>query len=80
MAQIFQRLREANLKLRIKKSNLCIQLVQFLGHAVSSEGVAADPAKVEKVANKSKVQQFLSLISYHRRFIRDCAHIAKPLY
>ena len=53
---------------------------------MSSEGVAADPAKTEKVVNwpistnKSEVQQFLGLVSYYRRFIRDCAHIVKPLY
>ena len=86
LAQVFQRLREANLKLQIKKCNLCKQSVQFLGHVVSSEGIAADPAKIEKVVNwpvptnKSEVQQFLGLVSYYRRFIRDCAHVAKPLY
>ena len=51
LAQVFQRLREANLKLQIKKCNLCKQSVQFLGHVVSSEGVAADPVKIEKVVN-----------------------------
>ena len=86
LAQVFQRLREANLKLQIKKCNLCKQSVQFLGHVVSSEGIVADPAKIEKVVNwpvptnKSEVQQFLGLVSYYRRFIRDCAHVAKPLY
>ena len=63
LAQIF-RLRE----LQIKKCNLCKQSVQFLGHVVSSEGVAADPAKIEKVVNwpvptnKNEVQQFLVII------------------
>ena len=53
---------------------------------MSSEGVTADPAKIEKVVNwpvpssKGEVQQFLGLVSYYRQFIRDCTHIAKPLY
>ena len=74
------------MKLQIKKCNLCKQSVQFLGHVVSSEGIAADPAKIEKIVNwpvptnKSEVQQFLGLVSYYRRFMRDCAHVAKPLY
>ena len=85
LTQVFQRSREANLKLQIKKCNLCKQWVQFLWHVDSSEDVAADPAKIEKVVNwpvptnKSKVQQFLGLVSYYRRFIKDCVQIAKPL-
>ena len=57
-----------------------------MGHMVSSEGVAADPSKIKKVVNwpvptnKSEVQQFLGLVSYYRKFIRDCAQIVKPLH
>ena len=29
---------------------------------------------------KREVQQFLGLVSYYRRFIRNCAQIAKPLH
>jgi len=57
--------------------------VQFSGHVVSSDGVAAYPSKIEKVAaptNKSEVQQLLGLVSYYRRFIRDCTQIAKSLH
>ena len=57
-----------------------------MGHVFSSRGVAADPAKIEKVVNqpvptnKSEVQQFLGLVTYYTRFVKDCAQIAKPLY
>ena len=53
---------------------------------MSSKGIAADPAKIQKVVdwpvpvNKREVQQFLGLISYYRRFIKDCSSVAKPLY
>ena len=86
LAQVFQRLREAKLRLQVKKCFLCRESVQFLGHVVSPDGVAADPSKIEKEVNwpiptnKSEVQQFLGLVSYYRRFIRDCAQIAKPLH
>ena len=30
--------------------------------------------------NKCEVQRFLGLLSYYRRFIRNCSQIAKPLY
>ena len=44
----------------------CRESVQFLGHVVSSDGVAADPSKIEKVeswpvlTNRSEVQLFFS--------------------
>ena len=52
---------------------------------MSNEGVAADPAKVGKVAfwpaptTTKEVQQFLGFAGYHCRFIRDFAHIAQLL-
>ena len=30
--------------------------------------------------NKQELQQFLSFVNYYRRFVQDCASIAKPLY
>ena len=58
--------------------------VQYLGHIISREGVATDPAKVVKVAtwpvptSKREVQQFLGFANYYRRFIRDFARVARP--
>jgi len=82
LAQVFQHLREVKLRLQVKKCFLCKELVQFLGHVVSPDGIAADRSKIEKVVNwpVSEVQQFLGLVSYYQRFIRDCAQIAKPLH
>jgi hypothetical protein len=60
--------------------------VTFLGHIVSEEGVATDPAKTKKVAewpeptNAREVRQFLGLASYYRRFVKNFATVAKPLH
>ena len=86
LSQVFQKLRDANLKLKVQKCSFCQESVQFLGHIVSSKGLAADPAKIQRVVDwpipttKHEVQQFLGLVSYYRRFIRNCAQIAKPLH
>ena len=86
LSQVFQRLRDAKLKLKVKKCSLCRETVQFLGHVVSSKGIAADPAEIQRVVNwpvptyQCEVQRFLGLISYYRRFIRNCSQIAKLLY
>ena len=83
---VFDQIRSANLKLKPRKCILCRQRVDFLGHIVSKEGIATDPAKTEKVMNwpvpvsKHDVQQFLGLTSYYRRFVQGYATIAKPLH
>ena len=74
------------MKLKVQKCSFCRESVQFLGHIVSANGLAADPAKVQRVVDwpipttKREVQQFLGLVSYYRRFIENCTHIAKPLH
>ena len=83
---VLQRLREANLRLKPNKCTLCRDEVLYLGHVVSRHGVATDPTKTDKVSkwpapnSVKEVQQFLGLASYYRRFVRNFAVIAKPLY
>ena len=79
------RLRGAGLKLKPKKCTLCRQQVTFLGHIVSTDGVATDPSITEAVSkwpipqNRKEVQQFLGLANYYRRFVKDFALISEPL-
>ena len=82
---VFERLKLAGLKLQPTKCAFARKRVEFLGHIVSEEGIATDPAKVDKVANRpeptstKEVQQFLGLASYYRQFIKDFSRYAKPL-
>jgi len=50
LMKIFNRLCDANLKVQLKKCSFCQNKVKFLGHIVSSEGIATDPEKVEKAS------------------------------
>lgn len=83
---VFQRLRSAGLKVKPSKCELLKKRVYFLGHVISEEGIATDPAKTEKVASwpvptsRREVQQFLGLANYYRRFVKNFAIIAKPLH
>ena len=83
---VFQRLRQAGLKLKAKKCHLFRESVLYLGHVVSREGVATDPEKIRVVkewptpTNAKEVQSFLGLASYYRRFIAGFANIARPLH
>ena len=86
LQQVFQRLRQAGLKLKPSKCSLCQKTVHFLGHVVSQDGITTDPAKTDSIfawpppTCKRELQQFLGLTNYYRRFVRDYATIAKPLH
>ena len=60
--------------------------VHYLGHVVSAKGVETDPKKVSCVwewpipTDVKELQQFLGLASYYRRFVKNFAHKARPLY
>lgn len=74
---VFRRFKEAGQKVQPAKCAFFQHQVQYLGHNISTGGVAADPAKVEKVASwptptsTREIQQFLGLANYYRRFIRN---------
>ncbi|MEW8092744.1 MAG: reverse transcriptase domain-containing protein [Candidatus Thiodiazotropha endolucinida] len=82
---VFQRLREANLKLKPKKCFLFQPKVTYLGHVVSEDGITCDPAKIEAVkhwptpTNKTEIRSILGLIGYYRKFIPDFSARASPL-
>lgn len=86
LAQVFDRLRQANLKLKPAKCCLFRRQVAYLGHVISEDGVATDPSKIQKVkewpapASTQEVRQFVGLASYYRRFVKDFAAVAEPLH
>ena len=86
LSHVFQRLLEANLKLKPPKCSLFRREVKFLGHIVCGAGIRTDPAKIEAVQewpvpiSAKQIRSFLGLCSYYRRFIHGFADLARPLH
>ena len=85
LRSVFERLREAGLKLKSSKCIFLQRQVSFLGHVVSAEGIQTDPNKVAAVrdwptpTSISELKGFLGLVTYYRRFIPSFSAIAEPL-
>jgi predicted aspartyl protease len=86
LQQVFERLRQAGLKLKASKCHLLHEKVEFLGHVISAQGLEVQEGKIESVktwpvpTNLHDVRSFVSFCSYYRRFILGFADIASPLY
>src|SRR4051812_19078036 len=83
--QVFEILRQHKLYGNMEKCEFFKESVEYLGHIISSHGIATDPKKVETIRvwpqpkNIKEVQSFLGLCNYYRRFIGDYSKIATPL-
>src|SRR5256886_9126577 len=85
LRDVFDRLRQAGLKLNPEKCKFVTSELVFLGHVIDSQGIRTDPEKIEKVKKFpipktiTQLRSFLGLASYYRKFIRDFSRIAGPL-
>jgi hypothetical protein len=83
--KVFEKLREANLKMKLKKCEFAMRNIKFLGHVVGKDGLKPDPDNIKKVKelkppeNLKDVRAILGLCSYYRRFIKGFSKIAKPI-
>ena len=83
---MLSRLVEYSLFLAPKKCFICRQQLEYLGHIVSKDGLKTDPKKIEAVADfptpkcVKDVRSFLGVAGYYRRFVKDYAAVANPLF
>ena len=82
---MFERFYEHGLKLKPLKCRFLCKQITFLGHEVSADGMKPGNLNLKGIAemappaNYTEVRHFLGMTRFFRRFIKNYAHIAKPL-
>ncbi|KAK3752856.1 hypothetical protein QZH41_000328 [Actinostola sp. cb2023] len=85
LRKTFQRLREKGLTLHKDKCEYSKDSLEFFGYVFSSQGISADPKKVEAIlniqppSNATEVRSLLGMSNYCSRFIKGYATITQPL-
>jgi hypothetical protein len=85
LEKVLQCISKANLKLKLSKCSFCEFSIPILGFVVSGQGILTDPAKLRGFQSfptpttVKKVQSFLGLCSYYRRFVKNFAALARVL-
>ena len=83
---VFQKLSVAGLKLKPSKCTFFKTEITYLGHLITSEGIATDSKKIEAVIKWPRpktvhdVRSFLGFVGYYRRFIKGFSALSRPLY
>ena len=78
-------LAQVSLYLEPEKCEFHQKKVQFLGYIITTEGVKADPEKIQAILDwptpttVKELQSFLGTINFNRRFIKGFSQIALPL-
>uniref|UniRef100_A0A8R7VA35 Reverse transcriptase domain-containing protein n=1 Tax=Triticum urartu TaxID=4572 RepID=A0A8R7VA35_TRIUA len=86
LRQVLELLRRDQWKVKESKCEFGQRQLSYLGHVISSEGVATDPGKIQAVeawptpTDAKEVRRFLGLAGYYRRFVRGFGIIARPMF
>jgi len=82
---VLQTLQDHQLYLKLSKCSFAQSQLEYLGHTISSHGVATDLDKISAMlhwptpTSITEVRAFLGLIGYYRKFVKGYGVIAKPL-
>ena len=83
---VLKRLAQHNLRAKLKKCHFAQTEILFVGHQVTKGTVMPDPEKVKAITeipeptDVTSVKSFLGLANYYRKFIKNFAQKASPLY
>lgn len=85
LRQVFTLLAQDKWLLKLSKCHFAQQSITYLGHVVSSQGLATDPSKIEAIrdwpapTDIKQLHSFLGMAGYYRKFVQHFAILARPL-
>lgn len=85
LATVLSFLQKDQWQVKLSKCAFVQQRIAYLGHVISSEGVATDDTKIQSIltwqtqTNLKELRGFLGLTGYYRKFIQHYAIISQPL-
>ena len=86
LASLFNRLRNANLKVNLKKCEFGADNVSYLGYRLTPEGILPGSDKLKAVRDSEppktvhQVRQFMGLCNFFRSHVRNFAQTGAPLH
>lgn len=86
LQQVLELLNKDQWKVKMSKCSFAQRQIAYLGHVVSSEGVATDPSKIQVIAkwptptDVKQVRCILGMAGYYRKFVKHFGIIARPLF
>lgn len=85
LREVFQLLQQHQLYIKRNKCSFALTELEYLGHVISSHGVATDKTKIQAVsnwptlANVKSLRGFLGLTGYYRKYVKHYWILAQPL-
>jgi hypothetical protein len=85
LRDLFNRVREARIKIKPSKAHFGYCQVEFLGHLVDGTSIRPTEEHVNKIVNaepprtKTGIKSLCGAIGFVRKFVPNCAAILKPL-
>ncbi|MGL5707542.1 MAG: reverse transcriptase domain-containing protein, partial [Aeromonas sp.] len=86
LEHVLEILKKSGLKLNDKKCQYFRRELKILGHKVNEDGISIDEERLEAIKKMEfpqtlkKMQSYLGLISYCRKFIHNLATLSEPFY
>jgi len=85
LEEVLATLRQHQLYLKSSKCTFAQDSLEYLGHIISSKGVATDQNKITAMLHwpvpttVTELRAFLGLTGYYRRFVKHYGLLTKPL-